>query len=157
MTSPQIEQEQQHGREATDTVARLIASILDAPPTPEEVDLPLALQQIARLRSATRRLLEANLEPGAEQEILGALGHQAHHAELAEWALEAIVGELPGPDVTLLPPPTFERGQQRMRRAGFEVCPVCCSPVLSEVTLSHLRHRRRWTEDDLERWKRVGS
>ena len=141
--------------EGAEAVARAVAALLDAAPTPEERELPRSLQEVSRLRAATRRIMESRLAPPDEDRMLRALGRQAVRVELPELALAGIVAEVRGPDLPPLPPAGYEQAQDRMRRAGFQRCPACASRLLSEPELDYLRRRRQWASEDQARWEQA--
>lgn len=133
-------------------VALVIAAILDGSPTPEERDLPLALQELARIRSGARRVREAGLAPGDEEALLGALAKRAVRAELHEWAEQAVLVEIAGADVEVVDH-SITTAHERLRRATFDQCPICQGPVLSEHQLEDRKRRERWAAEDRERWE----
>jgi len=133
------------------SVAAAVAAILDAGSTPEERDLPQALQELKRIRSAARRILDANLRDD-QNALLGALARRAARAELAEWAMDAIVLEIRGPQGEALDH-SFIKGQERMRRARFETCPICLHRVLGDTELDALKMRNKRAADDLAAWQ----
>lgn len=132
-------------------VASAVAKILDGGPTPEERDLPRALQELQRIRAAARRILEAHLSPEHEDRLLGALARRAAHAELREWALDAMILEVRGPEI-----PVISHGvtvaHERLRRAAFHQCPICLGPVLSEPALEVRKRREKWAAEDRAAW-----
>lgn len=147
-------------REHPETVAKMVAVILDAPPTEEEQNVPGVLLEVQRIRSGCRRILEANLSPRAEERLIRALGRVASRATLRELALEAMLRELVAAvgrqlgdlDDDPVPPVSFQYAQARMRRSGFDQCPACGSLILMEAQLAELSRRRRWAQEDAERW-----
>jgi hypothetical protein len=81
----------------TDDVAivrEIAAAILDA----FVPDTPLELVDVVRLRSATRRVLEAHLPPEDEDRLLAGLARRAARSPLPLWALAAMEAELLEPE-----------------------------------------------------------
>jgi hypothetical protein len=130
--------------EDPDTIAAAVASILDAP-VPE---MPRALAEIARLRSATRRVLEGNISSPETQQLLRPLARLAARSELPEWALDAMVTEIRASESLDIPPLTIERAAHRLRRLGYGDCPTCARSVVDEITTTRWsRERRRYAEE----------
>jgi hypothetical protein len=140
--------------DSPETVAATVATILDGAPTPEEAGLPHSLQELARIRSAARRILEEELAPPERDQLLGALARRAAHGELAEWCLDAIVTEIRGPDVEAVDH-SVTTAHERLRRGGFEACPICLNRVLTEIELDARRRREKVAREALERWEGV--
>jgi hypothetical protein len=126
---------------------QIVAAILDAPPSPEDRDLPPAIQELRRIRSAARRIIE----DGLDDVLLRALARHASRARLALWALDTILAELRAP----APPPAVkhDQAQGRLRRAGFERCPICLTRVMPSLALEAAARRRRWAEQDAALWR----
>jgi hypothetical protein len=83
------------------TVGAVVAEILDALIDP---DIPLELRDVVRLRSATRRVLEAHLPPEDEDRLLAGLARRAARSALPLWSLAAMEAEILEPEqLELLP------------------------------------------------------
>jgi hypothetical protein len=130
------------------TVARAVALILDATPTPELLELPHAILELHHLRSATRRVIEADLPEEDERRLLRGLGRVAARCRLPLWAIDAITAELPEPEPWPVPPLSRESAAARLRRAGYGDCPVCLVPVPAEAEIEHWRRRRHRNAED---------
>jgi hypothetical protein len=119
-------------------VARAVAAILDAPVR----EVPAELVDVVRIRSATRRILEAHLPAGDEHRLLDALAKQAARTALPVWALAAMESELAEPEAPELLPAGEVARARMLHRQGFAACPVCLRLVLPTLTLD-LDDRRR--------------
>jgi hypothetical protein len=153
--SPRFARSQPSGRaDSPASVAQSVARILDGLPTPEEHDLPRALQEIARIRSGARRILEGRLAAEDEDALLGALARRGARAELPDFALEAILAELaePQPPPNLLPTTVIGR-LRYLRRDGRDSCPTCLRLLPSESALDHHDLRARWYAEDVARFR----
>jgi hypothetical protein len=128
------------------TVAAAVANILDTP-IPEQ---PSATGELVRIRSATRRVLEANLQKEDEMRLLQAIARQAARAELPLWAFDAMHAEIIAPEPWPTPPLDWERSQRRFIRQGLSECPVCRTPVVSERELDRFARRRGWNMEAAE-------
>jgi hypothetical protein len=119
----------QQGRNRSDsedvsTVGQLVAAILDG----VVGDLPAEIAEIVKLRSATRRVLEAGLAPADEERFLRALARQAARSALPLWSLQALEAELIEPDPPMLLPREAVARARTLRRWGNRECPTCRQP-----------------------------
>lgn len=128
------------------TVGELVAAILDT--SIDDPGAPPEIQDIFRLRAATRRVLEAHLHPGDEDPLLRALARQAARASLALWALEAMEAEILGPEAPDLLPPDVVARARVLRRWGHGACPTCRRSLLTESEIDRDVRRREWAEED---------
>jgi hypothetical protein len=128
------------------TVGAVVAEILDAV-VPET---PIELQDVLRLRAATRRVLEARLHPRDEDRLLRALARQAARSSLPLWALEAMERELLEPEPPELLPSDAVGRARTLQTWGHSKCPTCRTPLMSEYEIDQDDRRRRWAEQDRE-------
>jgi hypothetical protein len=130
--------------EESGAVAVAVAAILDTPLP----DVPGVLADIARLRSATRRVLEGGLPFEEEERFLRPLARLAARCELPLWALDAMLTELRDPEAIDAPPLSEESASRRLRSLGYERCPVCSRLIHQEITVRRWsRERRRHAEE----------
>jgi hypothetical protein len=129
-----------HGaREVLEPVAAAVAAILDAPVR----EVPPELLDVVRIRSATRRVLEAHPPVADERRLLDALAKQAARTSLPVFALAAMEAELVEPEAPELLPIGEAARARMLHRQGFAACPVCLRPVLAALTLDLDDQRRR--------------
>jgi hypothetical protein len=128
------------------TVSRAVARLLEV----RYPGQPVELEEIRAVRSATRRILEANLAHDDEQRLLRAVAGAAAHAALPMWALDAIVTELREPQLEPVPPLTWERAQRRLRQQGADTCPICMTHVATEFDLERVERQRVWNGEARE-------
>lgn len=136
------------------TVGAAVASILDG----AVPDTPLELQDIVRIRSAVRRVLEAGLAPEDEDRLLAALARAAARSPLPLWSLAAMEAEILEPDPPALLPSDVVGRARTLRRWGHGACPTCRVPLLTEFEIDRDERRRRWVHEDQEvRRRAVGE
>jgi hypothetical protein len=128
------------------SVAEAVAQILD---TSDREHHP-AIGELVRIRSATRRVIEADLDAADEDRLLRGIAAQAVKAQLPMWALDAILAELRDPEPWPVPPLTWEQAQRRLRQQGAMECPVCRTPVPSETEFRRWERRRMWNREDAD-------
>jgi hypothetical protein len=128
------------------SVGEVVATILDAF-VPET---PLELQDVVRIRSATRRVLEADLPPEDEDRLLAGLARQAARSPLPLWALEAMEAEILEPEPPELLPRDVVGRARALRRSGYSACPTCRLALITEFEIDRDGRRRRWAEEDAE-------
>jgi hypothetical protein len=126
------------------TVGAAVAKILDA----AVPDTPLELQDVVRIRSAVRRVLEADLAPEHEDRLLAGLARQAARSPLPLWALAAMEAEILEPDPPALLPSDVVGRARTLRRWGHGACPTCRVPLLTEFEINRDERRRKWAEKD---------
>ncbi len=138
-----------NGREDPAAVATAVAAILDS----RVEDVPFAVGDCIRARSATRRIIEANLSPADEDRLLRALASWAARAPLPLWTLQAIEVELlGGPSVPRI---DHERASALLRLRGYECCPTCSVKLPHELTIEQAERRRSRAERDLAVWRQA--
>jgi hypothetical protein len=129
------------GLESTEDVRRAVAEILNGPAPDHAV--PGCLAEISLMRSAARRVAEANIDDRDRARLLLRLLEVARGLELAEWARRAICEEFLDPPGPAIPALTRRLAARKLRVAGYESCPVCHSMIA--------------TEQQLERWNRLAG
>jgi hypothetical protein len=115
---------------------RTVSAILAAPPMTEEADTPAAIRELGAIRSATARVLEDETATRATKSaLIRRLFKAAEAAVLPAWARAAVRREIDYYFGRELRPhvPTTVSTARRLRRAGYEKCPVCMHHVLSEI------------------------
>jgi hypothetical protein len=137
-------QPRQARRENAATVGTIVAAILDAL-VPET---PLELQDVVRIRSATRRVLEARLSPQDEDRLLAGLARQAARSPLPPWALEAMEREILEPEPPDFLPADAVGRARTLRSWGHGTCPTCRKPLLTETEIDRDARRRKWAAED---------
>jgi hypothetical protein len=143
-TRPDLPPESYSENEAT--VGEIVAGILDAF-VPET---PLELQAVVRIRSATRRVLEAHLPPEHEDRLLAGLARQAARSPLPLWSLAAMEAELLGPEPLALLPSDVVGRARTLRLWGHGSCPTCRQSLITEAEIDRDTRRRRWAAEDRE-------
>ncbi len=128
------------------TIGKVVAAILDA----LIPDVPSELQDVVRLRSATRRVLEAGLPPEHEDRLLAGLARQAARSPLPLWALAAMEAELLRPEPPQLLPPDVVGRARVLRAWGHGSCPTCRQSLITEAEIDRDARRRRWAAEDRE-------
>lgn len=128
------------------TVRAVVAEILDV----LVPDVPHELQDVVRLRSATRRVLEAHLPPVHEDHLLAGLARAAARSALPLWSLSAIEAEILEPEPAKLLPTDVVGRARTLRQWGNRECPTCRMPLITEVEADRDARRRRWAEEDRE-------
>lgn len=126
------------------TVREVVAGILDA----FVPDTPVELQDVVRIRSATRRVLEAHLPPEDEDRMLAGLARQAARSPLPLWALAAMEAELLEPDPPELLPSDVVGRARTLRTWGHSACPTCRVPLITEFEIDRHERRRKWAAKD---------
>jgi hypothetical protein len=147
------------GAASTDLEAA-VSSILKSSPTAEEVDTPESIREIARIRSATVRVLEDDVATPAEKSaLIRRLFAACDAAALASWARQAVrteidwhFGRQPRPHV-----PTAVSAARRLRRAGYRRCPTCLIDVMDEIQLRAFEEAdRSWLAADAAHDQAIG-
>lgn len=135
-----------------------IRGILDTDPS-ESAGVPPVIRELSRLRSATRRVLEALEEQEIDSAQAGRLLRRllvaAESAALPGFASRAVWLELDAwRDAGIGSPPAGQRTEiaaaQTLSRAGYDRCPVCLRDVLRAIEIARLTAaERRWRESEL--------
>jgi len=129
-----------------------VAAILGSGPTAEDVGTPESIREIARIRSATVRVLEDDVASADEKTaLIRRLFTTANAAALSSWAKQAIRHEIdwyfgrePRPHV-----PTAVSAARRLRRAGYKQCPTCLIDVMDEIQLRAFEEAdRSWLAEE---------
>lgn len=136
-------------RDDHDAVEVAVAAILRA----LVEGMPRELAEVVRVRSATRRVIEANLPLADEVQLLMGVYAAAKSARLLAWCARAILEETHGPEVPSLPPVSEQHAGEWLRRGGFDKCPICLHAVPHQLELEQTARRRVAAEEAEERWR----
>jgi hypothetical protein len=127
-------------RESADVVAEAVAAILDA----ARPGLPEPIAEVERIRSAVRRILDANLSLEAEQRLLAGFLPVIKGCAVPEWASDVFLRETE-PTCSVPSPRTMSwaERQRRLRRVGYQLCPCCGGHIVTEDDLERLVTRQQ--------------
>ena len=129
-------------RERLEEVGRLLDTPVD-PAVPREVD------EVARFRSAARRIMEDDALAADRDRLIAALLLQTDLAALPSWCEAAVFAEVaPAPPTFVPMTEQVERDGRRLLSLGFSCCPTCSRRLIDPITLDRSARSRRWADED---------
>lgn len=129
-------------------IAFMVADILNAA---TDADLPECLAEVVRIRSAARRVIEAEIPWEDKQRLVSSLASLAVRSEVPFMATQALEAEIRPDEEGVMPARSWERRQQQLRRIGYSSCPCCLSAVATAGELDRYEALRRQAVEERER------